>query len=97
MLTQKPSRDACGVGGDLIRSALGDDSAALVASARAEVDDIVAACDDVEVMLDDDDGGAEIEQALEDAEKSACVERVQAYRRLVENKDAVILPCAHLR
>ena len=48
--------EALGAGFDLCGSAGGDDAAALFAAARPHVDDPVGALDDVEVVLDDDDG-----------------------------------------
>ena len=57
----------CGSGGsgDLAGRAGRDDAAAFVAGAGADVDDPVAAGDDVHVVLDDDDGVARVDQAVE--------------------------------
>src|ERR1041385_5141815 len=70
---------------DLLGGALGDDLAAGVAAFGAEVDDPVGALDDVEVVLDDDDGVAGVDEALQDAEQVLDVVHVQARRRLVED------------
>ena len=67
--------------------ALGDDQAAARAALGAHVDDPVGVLDDVEVVLDDDDRVALVDQALEDVEQLADVLEVQAGRRLVEDVD----------
>ena len=72
---------------DVLGRALGDDPAAAAAALGAEVDDPVGALDDVEVVLDDDDRVALVDQALEHAEELADVLEVQAGRRLVEDVD----------
>ena len=41
---------------DLFRRALGDDVAAALSTLRAEVDEVVGAFDDVQIVLDDDYG-----------------------------------------
>ena len=51
---------------DVLGTACRDDGAALVATLRAEVDDVVSRLDDVEVVLDDDDGVAACDEALQD-------------------------------
>jgi hypothetical protein len=56
--------------------ALGDDAAAALAPFRAEVNDPIGLFDDVEVMLDDEDGVAEGDEALEDVEEFADVVEV---------------------
>ena len=52
--------------GDLFGGAGGGDLAAGGAGFGAEVDDPVGALDDVEVVLDDDEGVALIDEALEE-------------------------------
>src|SRR3954451_6329307 len=54
--------------GDLLGSALGDDLATARPTLGAHVDDPVRALDDVEVVLDDNDRVALVDQALQDAE-----------------------------
>src|SRR5882757_7068740 len=49
-----------GDGGDLLGRAVGDDAAAAFAALGPHVEDVVGVADDVEVMLDDDDGVAEV-------------------------------------
>jgi hypothetical protein len=54
------SQEPAGVGalypGDLLRRARGDDPAAARSPFRPQVDDVIGAFDDVQVVLDDDDG-----------------------------------------
>lgn len=51
---------------DVLGTARRDDRAALVAALGAEVDDVVGRLDDVKVVLDDDDGVAARDEALQD-------------------------------
>ena len=69
----------------LLRRARAHDGAAPVAPFRPQVDQVVRRLDDVEIVLDDDDGIAAIDKALEDAEELVDVGRVQARRRFVED------------
>src|SRR5215468_7743468 len=76
-----------GVGGveDGGGRAHGDDGAAGGAAFGAEVDDPVGFLDDVEVVLDGDDGVATVDQAVEHADEAFDVGEVQAGGRLVEH------------
>ena len=70
MLPSKISaRDAAGILPDLLRRAGGDNTAARITSAGAHVDDIVGTADHIEIVLNDDDGRAAIEQRLEHAQQ----------------------------
>src|SRR5579859_660859 len=71
--------------GDEFGRALGDDAAAAFAALRAEVDDPVGLFDDVEVMLDDQDGVAEGDEALKDVEEFANVVKVQSGGGFIED------------
>src|SRR5580700_1511718 len=86
---QDAGESLAGVGffgaGDLFGRALGDDAAAAFAAFGAEVDDPVGLFDDVEVMLDDQDGVAESDEALEDVEKFANVIEMQPRCGFVED------------
>src|SRR6267143_3142399 len=62
-----------GGGFDLRRIALGDEVAAGVAGAGAEVDNEIGAADGVFVVFDDEDGVAEIAKLFERAEKASVV------------------------
>ena len=73
------------VGDDLRRRALGDDLAAMDAGGRADVDDIVGLADRVLVVLDDDDGVAEVAEVAERVEEAGIVALVEADRGLVED------------
>src|SRR5947209_2661257 len=73
-----------GDGGDLFGGTAGYDLAAALAAVGAEVEDVVGVADDVEVVLDDDDGVAEVGEAVEDFEEFAHVVEVEAGGGLVE-------------
>src|SRR5882762_2941595 len=70
---------------DLLRLALGDEVAAGVARAGAEVDDEIGAADGVFIVLDDEDGVAEIAKMFEGAEKAIIVAGVEADAGLVKD------------
>ena len=70
---------------DLVVAAVADDLAAMDAGAGAHVDDIIRLADAVLVMLDDDDGVAEIAQAAEGDEEAVIVALVEADAGLVEH------------
>src|ERR1700747_671905 len=57
-----------GLGGDLLGRAAGDGEAALLAALGPHVDEAVGGLDDIEVVLDDDDAVAGVDEALEDVE-----------------------------
>src|SRR6266850_1846116 len=73
-----------GAGHDFGR-ALRDDAPAAFAAFGAEVDDPVGLFDDVEVVLDDEHGVAEIDEALQDVEQLSNVVEVEAGGWLVED------------
>ena len=64
---------------------LEDHVPAVLARARTEVDDVVGRANRLLVVLDDDDGVAEIAQARERRQQLAVVALMQADRRLVEH------------
>jgi hypothetical protein len=70
--------------GDLFGRAFGDDLTPAFAAFGAEVDDPVSIADDVEVVLDDDDGVAEVAEAVKDFEELAYVVEVEAGCGLIE-------------
>ena len=72
------------VGGDFGDGAGGEDVAAEFARAGAEVEEVVGGADDVGVVLDDEDGVAEVAQGVEDADELGGVARMQADGGLVE-------------
>ena len=70
---------------DALHGAAVDDGAAVLAGARADVDDPVALADRLLVVLDDDHGVAEVAQPGERVDEPPVVALVQADRRLVEH------------
>ena len=62
-----------------------DDLAAVLAGARADVDDPVGGADGVLVVLDDDQGVAEVLEPDQRLDQPVVVALVQADRRLVED------------
>ena len=65
--------------------AAGEELSALFTSLGAHVDDIVGGLDDVEVVLDDDDRVALVNQAVEHGKEDAYVFEMQPRGRLVED------------
>src|ERR1700721_1305449 len=70
---------------DLLWGALRDDAAAFVAAFGAEVDDPVGLFDDVEMVLDDQHGVAERDEAVQHVEEFLHVIEMEAGGRLGEN------------
>src|SRR3954452_21450986 len=62
-----------------------NDTSALVAALRAEVDDPVGGLDDVQVVLDHEDGVPTVDEAMQDLEELLDVGEVESGRRLVED------------
>jgi hypothetical protein len=73
------------------RGPLEENGAALVAAFGSHVDDPVGVANDIEVVLDDDDGVAAIDQAAHDGEQATDVREVQAGGGLVHDIDAASL------
>ena len=69
----------------LLRGALGDDLAAVLAGARPHVDDPVGDAHHLLVVLDDEHGVAERLQPLQRRDQAVVVALVEADRRLVED------------
>ena len=84
---QIPSRiaalDLC----DLLGGAGGHHIAAAVAALGAEVDDVVGGFDDVEVVLDDEDGIARIHKLLQNLDELVDIGGVEAGGGLVQDID----------
>src|ERR1700728_3267592 len=70
--------------GDMGRSAFAYQVAAVFAAFGAQVEDPVGIADHVEIVLDDDDGVAEVGEAVQDFEELAHVVEVEAGGGLVE-------------
>ena len=82
-----------GAGGDEVRRcALEDDPAAVVAGARAEVDDPVGVRHDRLVVLDHDHRPAGVDEPVEQAEQLLDVGEMEAGGRLVEDVDSPFSP-----
>ena len=73
------------VGGDLFGGAGGDDLAAGVAAFGAHVDDPVGGLDDVQIVLDDEEGAAAFDELAEGAKEFGYVIEVEAGGGLVED------------
>ena len=78
----------CGLGHRLRRASC-DDVSAFVARAGTDVDDPVAGGDDVDVVLDDDDGVAGVDQAIELRDEALDVGRMESGGGLVEDVEGV--------
>ena len=74
-----------GVGGDLGDGAGGEELAAEFAGAGTEVEEVVGGTDDVGVVLDDEDGVAEVAEVFHDADELGGVAGVEADGGLVED------------
>ena len=70
---------------DIVGRALRDHAAAVLAGTETDVDDVIGVLDRILIVLDDDDGVADVAQALECFEQSRVVALMQADRRLVEH------------
>ena len=73
-----------GYGGNLLGCAMRNDVAAALAAFGAEVEHVVSVADDVEIVLDDDDGVAEVGEAMQHFQQLAHVVEVQAGGGFVE-------------
>jgi hypothetical protein len=76
---------ALGIGHDLGGLALGHDLAAVDAGGRPHVDDVVGGEDGLLVVLDDQDGVAEVAEAAEALQQAGVVALVQADAGLVQD------------
>ena len=77
--------------GEVFGSAGGEDVATVCAAGGAEVEQIVAGFEDVEVVFDDDDGVASVDEALEDFDKAADVADVKADRGFFEDEEVLFV------
>ena len=79
----------------VFRCARGYDAAAFFAAAGAHVDDVVGVTDDVEIMFDDDDRRAPVEEGLEDAKEDLDVQGMKADARFIEDEEGRRLGSPH--
>ena len=75
----------CGAASKLVARAGEEQLAAELAGAGAEVEHVIGGGDGVGIVLDDQDGVAQIAQALENFDQAMRVARMQADGRLVEH------------
>src|SRR6185312_707199 len=73
---------------DLLWGALRDETAAVFAAFGAEIDEPVGVADYIEIVLNDDDGVAEIPQPMQHVEQFFDVLKVQPCCRLVEQVES---------
>jgi len=71
-------------GGDLFGCAFDDDSSAPRAAFRSDVNQPVGCADHIEIVFDDDDGVAGIDETLQDFQQFADVGKVQSGGGFVE-------------
>ena len=70
MVLQKPTRMTLPTLRNILRSACHEDFASASPTFGAEVDDVVGCLDDVEMMFDDDDRVASVDESMETVEKT---------------------------
>ena len=92
--TQVAARHRGLVGRDFARGALCDDTTTFDATARAHVDDPVGATDQVQVVLNDENGCSPLDEVLEHVDEDLHVIRMQADGRLVEDEQRPVLAWA---
>ena len=71
--------------GDLFRRSHGDNFAPRPAGARAKIDHVVGGADQLEVVLDDQDGVAQVAQAAQDGDQALRIARVQPDGGLIQD------------
>ena len=71
--------------GDLLGGPHGDDPAAAGTSLGSEVNDPVSGFDDVEVVLDHDDGVSAVDQSLKDGNQLVNVVEMEPGGRLIQH------------
>ena len=75
--------------GDVCRGASNQDLTSSAASFRTEIDDMVGGLNNVEIVLDDDDGMAGIDQTVQAVEEFLSIGEMEARGRFVEDVDDV--------
>ncbi len=96
LTAQVLSRQRPGRGLDLLRCARGRDPASELARAWSEIDQVVGRLDDLAVVLDQDQGIAQVSQAAKSTQQPGIVARVQADRGLVKHIEHAGQPAADL-
>ena len=90
VITQRFGGVAAGVLAHIFGGALGDDLTAFIAAIGAEVDEPIAGANDVEVVLDENDGMPRFEQLAQGPHEFGDVFEVQAGGGLVEQKQGAL-------
>ena len=91
-----PGRDALPVASQVVKRTGDDDAPAGLASTRPHVDHPVGVAYHIQVMLYDDYRGPVVDQGLEDSKQTLYIQRMQSYRRLVEDEKRIVLPASQL-
>src|SRR5437588_842362 len=81
---QEWSGSADAVSRDFLRSAVGHDLAPRVSRFRSEIDDVIRFRDDAEIMFDNDNGMAIVDEAMQQFEQELDVSHVQSNRRFFQ-------------
>ena len=74
-------------GGEILGTSARDDLSAVARRFGPEVDQMIGGAQHVEVVLDDHEGVALVDEAMEGADQALDVGEVQAGRRLVEHEE----------
>ena len=86
---QVPAGDRLIVGAHFVDGSLGDDQSTVLSCSRPQIDEMVSCLHRLLVVLDDDDGVAEIAELPQGVQQTGVVALVEPDRRLVEDvKDA---------
>ncbi len=88
------SRHAFRGTGDVLGGPCRQDAPAVGATARAHIDDVVCGGKQVEIVVDDDDGGPRLGQPVEHTDQGGHVQRVESGGWLVEDVQDVPLAAA---
>ena len=89
MFFQEPSGMAALGACNLFRRAFGDDEAPITTGFRAHFEHMICGGNNVQVVLDDQDGVAAVEQSLQHCDQLLHIIGMQTCRRFVEHVDRV--------
>jgi hypothetical protein len=73
-----------------LRCALDDEAAAAIAAFRTQIDDPIRLGHDIQIVLDDDDRVAGIDETMQNLQQLLDVGHVQTHRRLIEHIQRVL-------
>ena len=76
-------------GNNLIRRTFKNKIAALVSALRAKIDDIIRRLDDIEIVLNDNDGVAIVNQTIENTDELFNIIRMKTGRRLIKSIESL--------